>query len=123
LQTHAADPPFARGQLEDHACLAELHRNPALCRLLGIAAEEDIPNGWDLSRFLGVLGQGPHLTALRGVSDHLARRLGLAVPDLGRHGVRDAAGAGPALGGDAGADPARAGGRGAPPARAGPGGA
>jgi len=73
-----------------NACLAELHRNPALCRLLGIADEAGIPNGWNLSRFLDVLGQEPHLTALRGVFDHLARRLGEAVPDLGRHTAGDA---------------------------------
>jgi len=65
-----------------NACLAELHRNPALCRLLGIQGEQDIPNGWNLSRFLDVLGREPHLTALRQVFDSLARRLGTAVPDL-----------------------------------------
>jgi hypothetical protein len=84
-----------------NACLAELHRNPALCRLLGIATEEDIPHGWNLSRFLDVLGQGPHLTALRQVFDDLARRLGTAVPDLGRHTAGDAT----ALAGRAKADP------------------
>jgi Transposase DDE domain/Transposase domain (DUF772) len=84
-----------------NACLAELHRNPALCRLLGIAAEEDIPNGWNLSRFLDTLGQEPHLTALRQVFDRLARRLGLAVPDLGRHTAGDAT----ALAGRAKSDP------------------
>jgi hypothetical protein len=84
-----------------NACLAELHRNPALCRLLGIADEEDIPNGWNLSRFLDVLGQEPHLTALRGVFDHLACRLGAAVPGLGRRAAGDAT----ALAGRAKADP------------------
>lgn len=84
-----------------NACLAELHRNPALCRLLGIATEDDIPHGWNLSRFLDVLGQEPHLTALRQVFDTLARRLGTAVPDLGRHTAGDAT----ALAGRAKADP------------------
>jgi hypothetical protein len=84
-----------------NACLAELHRNPALCRLLDIADEAGIPNGWNVSRFLDVLGQEPHLTALRGVFDHLARRLGAAVPDLGRHTAGDAT----ALAGRAKADP------------------
>src|SRR5262249_14716436 len=32
----------------------------------------------------------PHLSALRDVFDHLARRLGVAVPDLGRHLAGDA---------------------------------
>ncbi len=73
-----------------NACLAELHRNPSLCRLLGIRDEDDIPRGWNLSRFLDVLGQEPHLTALRGVFDALARRLGQAVPDLGRDTAGDA---------------------------------
>ena len=73
-----------------NACLAELHRNPALCRLLGIADEAGIPNGWNVSRFLDVLGQEPHLTALRRIFDHLARRLGVAAPDLGRHTAGDA---------------------------------
>jgi len=73
-----------------NGCLAELHRNPALCRLLDITAEGQIPNGWNVSRFLDVLGTEPHLTALRGVFDHLARQLGAAVPDLGRHTAGDA---------------------------------
>jgi hypothetical protein len=73
-----------------NACLAELHRNPALCRLLDITAEEQIPHGWNVSRFLDVLGAEPHLTALRDVFDQLARRLGQAVPDLGRHTAGDA---------------------------------
>jgi hypothetical protein len=67
------------------SCLAELHRNAALYRLLGIRAVEGIPNAWNVSRFLDVLGREPHLTQLRGVFDVLARRLGRAVPDLGRH--------------------------------------
>jgi Transposase DDE domain len=71
-------------------CLAELHRNPALCALLGVTQEDEIPRGWNVSRFLDVLGQEPHLTALRAVFDQLARRLGRAVPDLGRHTAGDA---------------------------------
>src|SRR5687767_10202082 len=35
-----------------NACLDGLHRNPALCRLIDITAEEQIPHGWNLSRFL-----------------------------------------------------------------------
>jgi Transposase DDE domain/Transposase domain (DUF772) len=73
-----------------NACLAELHRNPALCRLLDIADEDQIPNGWNVSRFLDVLGTEPHRTALRAVFDDLAGRLGRAVPDLGRHTAGDA---------------------------------
>jgi DDE family transposase/transposase-like protein DUF772 len=71
-------------------CLAELHRNPALCRLIGIHAEEQIPHGHNLSRFLDTLGQEPHLSALRHIFDALAGRLGQAVPALGRHTAGDA---------------------------------
>lgn len=71
-------------------CLAELHRNPSLCRLIGIASEGQVPEPWNLSRFLDVLGQPPHLGALRAVFDTLARRLGAAVPDLGRDTAGDA---------------------------------
>src|SRR3954451_15301019 len=46
-----------------NACLDELHRNPALCRLIAITAEDQSPNGWNLSRFLDTLGQEPHLAA------------------------------------------------------------
>lgn len=84
-----------------NACLAELHRNPALCRLLGIPSADAIPNGCNLSRFLDVLGQQPHLTALRQVFDCLTQRLGTAVPDLGRHTAGDAT----ALAGRAKTDP------------------
>lgn len=73
-----------------NACLAELHRNPALCRLIGIRNETEIPNGWNVSRFLDVLGQEPHLSALRHVFDALARPLGQAVADLGRDTAGDA---------------------------------
>lgn len=79
--------------LRHHAiedCLAELHRNPTLCRLIGISSEDQIPHGWNVSRFLDVLGQEPHLSALRAVFDALARPLGQAVPDLGRHSAGDA---------------------------------
>jgi Transposase DDE domain/Transposase domain (DUF772) len=71
-------------------CLAELHRNPSLCRLLDIASEDQIPNSHNLSRFLDVLGQEPHLGALRHIFDALARPLGRAVPELGRHTAGDA---------------------------------
>jgi Transposase DDE domain/Transposase domain (DUF772) len=73
-----------------NACLAELHRNPALCRLIDITHEDQIPQDWNLSRFLDVLGQEPHLSALRAVFDALASRLGMAVAGLGRHTAGDA---------------------------------
>src|SRR5438552_12619073 len=33
------------------SCLAELHRNASLCRLLGIPTIDDIPRPWNVSRF------------------------------------------------------------------------
>jgi hypothetical protein len=69
--------------------LAELHRNPSLCRLLAITTPDQIPNDWNLSRFLDVLGQEPHLGNLRAAFDHLAQRLGRAVADLGRDTAGD----------------------------------
>ena len=72
------------------ACIAELHRNPSLCHLLDIHCEEDIPFGWNVSRFLDGLGEEPHLSHLRAVFDTLAQRLGRAVPDLGQHTAGDA---------------------------------
>jgi hypothetical protein len=74
------------------ACLDELGRNPALYRLLGLSAVEDIPNDWNVSRFLDVLGQEPHLSELRKVFDVLAQHLGGAVPDLGQHLAGDSTG-------------------------------
>ena len=73
-----------------NACLAELHRNPALCRLIAIPSEDDIPNNHNLSRFLDTLGQEPHLSHLRGIFDALVQRLGGVVGDLGRKTAGDA---------------------------------
>jgi hypothetical protein len=70
-------------------CLAELHRNPTLCRILGITKVADIPGPHNLSRFLDLLGQPAHLQALRGIFDALVKDLGGVVPDLGRHTAGD----------------------------------
>jgi Transposase DDE domain/Transposase domain (DUF772) len=74
------------------ACLEELRRNAPLRLLVGIESEEAVPNGWNLTRFLAVLGQEPYLGLLRGVFDHMATRLGSVVPDLGRHTAGDSTG-------------------------------
>jgi hypothetical protein len=71
------------------SCLAELHRNPALYKLIGISCVADIPNLWNVSRFLEGLGREPHLTRVREVFDTLIRRLGQTVPDLGRDTAGD----------------------------------
>jgi Transposase DDE domain len=74
------------------SCLAELNRNPSLYRLLGLTAVTDLPKLWNVSRFLEVLGQEPHLAELRKVFDVLVQRLGQAVPDLGRQTAGDSTG-------------------------------
>src|SRR3954452_17227950 len=60
------------------ACLAELHRNTPLYRLLGIPNAARIPKGHNVSRFLEVLGAEPHLSQLRHIFDVMAQRLGRA---------------------------------------------
>jgi hypothetical protein len=70
-------------------CLAELKRNEGLRRLIGIASEEQVPNAWNMSRFLSVLGQEPHRTEMRKIFDVLIARLGVAVPDLGKNTAGD----------------------------------
>jgi hypothetical protein len=65
------------------ACLAELRRNPALRRLLGVEAEAQIPHHWNLSRFLDALGHPAHLAAMHAAFDRMVQRLGGVVPNLG----------------------------------------
>ena len=38
------------------ACLEELKRNAPLRLLIGIESEDAVPNGWNMTRFLAVLG-------------------------------------------------------------------
>lgn len=72
--------------------LAELRRNPALRRLIGVESREKVPNPWNVTRFLEVLGTEPFLGLLRAMFDTLVRRLAETVPDLGRHLAGDATG-------------------------------
>jgi hypothetical protein len=72
------------------ACLEELRRNAGLRLLIDIGREQDVPHGWNLSRFLAVLGQEPFLTELVSLFDVMARHLGEAIADLGRHTAGDA---------------------------------
>lgn len=74
------------------ACIGELKRNAALRRLIGIETEHEVPKKWNVSRFLRVLGQEPHLTLLREVFDQMVKRLGETVPDIGAHTAGDATG-------------------------------
>lgn len=73
-----------------NACLDELRRNRDLRMLLNLADEDQVPKPWNMSRFLETLGQESHHTALRGIFDQLVKRLGQAVPDLGRDSAGDA---------------------------------
>jgi hypothetical protein len=65
------------------ACLGELRRNPALAKLIGIRSISDVPRGWNISRFLDVLGQEPHRVELEAIFNQMIQRLGEVVPDLG----------------------------------------
>jgi hypothetical protein len=71
------------------ATLGELNRNEALRRLIGIEEEKGVPKPWNISRFLDVLGQEPHLSEMRRIFDSMVQRLGLAVPDLGQDTAGD----------------------------------
>jgi hypothetical protein len=74
------------------ACLAELRRNDDLRALIGIPRDDEhqVPDGWNVSRFLQVLGQEAHRRHLQAVFDHMVQRLGEAVPDLGCNTAGDA---------------------------------
>ena len=74
------------------ACLEDLKRNPALRLLIGIEAEDKVPDADNMSRFLAKLGEEPHLTHLRAVFDVMAKRLGLVVGDLGKDTAGDSTG-------------------------------
>ncbi|MFH1111047.1 MAG: transposase [Planctomycetota bacterium] len=73
------------------ACLSELGRNPALRRVLGIEDGQGVPEAWNMSRFLEVLGHKQHLALLEEMFETLAHRLGSAVADLGRNTAGDSA--------------------------------
>lgn len=74
------------------AVLAELRRNEALRRLVGIESERRVPKSWNISRFEDVLGREPHRSLLKEVFRELVRRLGAAVVDLGVDAAGDATG-------------------------------
>jgi hypothetical protein len=71
------------------ATLGDLNRNEALRRLIGIEQEKHVPKSWNVSRFLDVLGQEPHLGELRRIFDTMVQRLGMVVPDLGKDTAGD----------------------------------
>lgn len=72
------------------AVLGELRRNVALRELIGIEEEAKVPHGYNVSRFLAVLGQEPHRSELHRIFDVLVQKLGVVVVDLGRDTAGDA---------------------------------
>jgi hypothetical protein len=74
------------------ACLAELKRNEALRRLIGIEHEEDVPSKWNMSRFEETLGEEPHRSLAKEVFNAMIARLGEVVPSLGQDTAGDATG-------------------------------
>jgi len=72
------------------ATLGELRRNKDLRELIGIDSEDKVPDKWNMSRFLDVLGRPEHLLILREVFDEMIGRLGQVVDDLGVRSAGDA---------------------------------
>jgi hypothetical protein len=70
--------------------LQELRRNADLRKLGGMEHAKDVPQPWNISRFLAVLGRDPFRRLLQEVFDQLVKRLGKAVTDLGRDSAGDA---------------------------------
>lgn len=74
------------------ACLNELSRNAALRQLIGIDGEAGVPKGWNMTRFMEVLGSQPHLGMLHKVFDQMVAPLAAVVQDLGHHVAGDSSG-------------------------------
>lgn len=74
------------------AMLAELGRNPALRPVVGIEAGQAVPDAWNMSRFLSVLGRAEHGVLMTAMFEEMSRSLAELVPDLGRHLAGDSAG-------------------------------
>jgi hypothetical protein len=72
------------------ACLGELRRNPSLAKLIGIESDEQIPQGWNISRFLETLGQPPHFSQLQSMFNAMVERLGKVISQLGKATAGDA---------------------------------
>jgi hypothetical protein len=70
-------------------CLAEFHRNPSLCQLLGIRSHQDIPKPHNLSRFLDLLGQPTRRANLRAIFGQFVGELAEVVEGLGQHTAGD----------------------------------
>lgn len=71
------------------AMLEELHRNPALCHLIGIDHDRHIPRAYNMSRFEDVLGMDIHLPYLAEIFPSLVNLLASEIKDLGKHTAGD----------------------------------
>ena len=74
------------------ATLGDLGRNEAMRRLIGIESEAAVPKGYNVSRFLTVLGTEPHRTLLGEVFNAMIRRLATVVPSVGERTAGDSSG-------------------------------
>jgi len=74
------------------ACLGDLRRNKALRRIIGIRGEADVPNDYNMSRFLKALGSEPHRTLLKEVFEKIVRPMGRVVKELGAETSGDSTG-------------------------------
>ena len=72
--------------------LDELKRNPTLAGLIGIPHDRKVPDQWNVSRFLHVLGRPEHLGLVREAFNGLVQELGRLVGDLGRKTAGDSTG-------------------------------
>ncbi len=70
--------------------LEELRRNADLRRLGGMEHAQQVPEAWNMSRFLAVLGREPFRPLLQGVFDGMVRQLGVGVSTLGVNVAGDA---------------------------------
>jgi len=71
------------------SCLGELRRNEGLRRLIGMESESKVPKGYNMSRFLSVLGREPHRGLLKGIFDQMTSAMAQVVGDLGKESAGD----------------------------------
>lgn len=70
--------------------LDELRRNGDLRAIGGMEHANDVPNAWNISRFLAVLGRAPFRDMVEQVFSKLVETLGKVVEDLGQNTAGDA---------------------------------
>ena len=70
--------------------LDELRRNQDLRALGAMESVDQVPEAWNISRFLSVLGSQPFSEMLQEIFAEMVQRLGAAVPELGKQTAGDA---------------------------------